>query len=124
MHGNKHSRLKEVIKIIQTQTTRLISDLDESDKFDRTLAITASGFSLDMLTEGRPRLKLLEQVEVLDMIEDMKNHGMHRHFTDGCSTLLFGGGIRRGHVYGKTDDNRPSKIVENPIKIDGIHQTT
>ena len=32
------------------------------------------------------------------IIEDLKNYGMHRHFTDGCSMLMFGGGIKRGHI--------------------------
>ena len=53
----------------------------------------------------------------------MKNYGMHRHFTDGCSVLMFGGGIKRGHVFGKTADERPCKTIENPIKINDLHQT-
>jgi hypothetical protein len=36
---------------------------------------------------------------------------------------MFGGGIKRGHVFGKTADERPCKTVENPIKIDSVHQT-
>lgn len=48
---------------------------------------------------------------------------MHRHFTDGCSILMFGGGIKKGFVYGKTADERPCKTVDKPIRIDKIHQT-
>jgi hypothetical protein len=48
---------------------------------------------------------------------------MHRHFTDGCSILMFGGGVKQGFVYGKTSDERPCKTIEKPIKIDQIHQT-
>jgi hypothetical protein len=62
-------------------------------------------------------------VDVPDIIEDMKNYGMHRHFTDGGSMLMFGGGIKRGSVYGKTADERPCKTIEKPIKIDSVHQT-
>ena len=37
--------------------------------------------------------------------------------------LLFGGGIKKGHVYGKTSDERPCKTIENPVRIAEIHQT-
>ena len=110
-------------KLIDSPIAQLIKDLDLSGKLERTLVIVASEFSRDMLTEGRPDLKVKDQVDVPDIINDLKNYGMHRHFTDGCSILMFGGGIKRGHVFGKTADERPCKTIENPIKIAGIHQT-
>ncbi|MEX2568948.1 MAG: DUF1501 domain-containing protein [Cyclobacteriaceae bacterium] len=122
-HENGHTRLKDMKKLIDAPIAQLIKDLDESGRLDRTMIIVASEFSRDMLTEGRPGAKVKDQVEVPDNIEDMKNYGMHRHFTDGCSILMFGGGIKRGHVYGKTADERPCKSIEKPIKIDSIHQT-
>jgi hypothetical protein len=36
---------------------------------------------------------------------------------------MFGGGIKKGFVYGKTADERPCKTIENPVRIEGIHQT-
>lgn len=87
------------------------------------MVILASEFSRDMMIEGRPDLQVKDQVEVPDIKEDMKNYGMHRHFKVGCSILMFGGGIKRGHVFGKTADERPCKTTEKPIKIDSIHQT-
>ncbi|PRY87595.1 DUF1501 domain-containing protein [Mongoliibacter ruber] len=122
-HDNGHTRLKDMKKLIDAPIAQLIKDLDESGRLERTLVIVASEFSRDMLTEGRPDLKVLDQVDVPEIVEDMKNYGMHRHFTDGCSILMFGGGIKRGHVYGKTADERPCKTIEKPIKIDSIHQT-
>jgi hypothetical protein len=37
--------------------------------------------------------------------------------------LLFGGGIKKGFVYGKTADERPCKTIEKPIRIDQVHQS-
>ena len=75
------------------------------------------------MVEGRPDLKVQEQVEQPDVIQDIKNYGMHRHFTDGCSMLMFGGGIKKGSVYGQTADERPCKTIKNPIVIDQVHQS-
>ena len=122
-HDNGHTRLKDMKKMIDSPIAQLISDLDASGKLERTMVIVASEFSRDMLTEGRPDLKVQDQVQVPDIIEEMKNYGMHRHFTNGCSMLMFGGGIKRGHVFGKTADERPCVTIENPIKIASIHQT-
>lgn len=75
------------------------------------------------MVEGRPDAKVQEQVNQPDILNDMKFYGMHRHFTDGCSMLMFGGGIKKGFVYGKTADERPCKTIEHPIKIEQVHQT-
>jgi hypothetical protein len=36
---------------------------------------------------------------------------------------MFGGGIKRGQLYGLTADERPCKIVKDPITIDDLHAT-
>jgi hypothetical protein len=36
---------------------------------------------------------------------------------------MFGGGVRRGHVYGQTADERPCKIIKDPLVIDDLHAT-
>lgn len=122
-HENGHTRMTGMKKMIDGPVAQLIKDLDERGLLDRTLVILASEFSRDMMVEGRPDLKVLEQVNQPDVLNDIKFYGMHRHFTDGCSILAFGGGIRRGYVYGKTADERPCKTIEKPIKIDQVHQT-
>lgn len=122
-HENGHTRLVEMKKMIDAPIAQLIKDLDESGRLDKTLVILASEFSRDMLMEGRPDLRVLDQVSQPDIIEDIKNYGMHRHFTDGCSMLMFGGGIKKGSVFGKTADERPCKTVDKPIKIAEVHQT-
>jgi hypothetical protein len=122
-HDNGHTRLALMKKQIDMPIAQLVRDLDESGHLDRTLIILASEFSRDMMVEGRPDLKVKEQVDQPDILHELKYYGMHRHFTDGCSVLMFGGGIKKGFAYGKTADERPCKTIENPIKIAALHQT-
>ena len=37
--------------------------------------------------------------------------------------VLFGGGMKKGFVYGKTADERPCMAVENPVTITDLHAT-
>ena len=122
-HENGYTRLIDMKKQIDVPVSQLIKDLKQSGHLDRTLIVLASEFSRDMMTEGRPGAKVQEQVNQPDIIQELKHYGMHRHFTDGCSILMFGGGIKQGHVYGKTADERPCKTIEKPIRIAQIHQT-
>ena len=122
-HENGHTRMVGMKKMIDGPIAQLVKDLDKSGHLDRTMIIVASEFSRDMMVEGRPDAKVKEQVNQPDILHDMKFYGMHRHFTDGCSILMFGGGIKKGFVFGKTADERPCKTIENPIKIEQIHQT-
>ena len=122
-HENGYTRLIDMKKQIDRPVAQLIKDLKQSGHLDRTIVILASEFSRDMMTEGRPGATVKEQVNQPDIINDIKHYGMHRHFTDGCSILMFGGGIKQGYAYGKTADERPCKTIDKPIKIDQIHQT-
>jgi hypothetical protein len=109
-HENGHTRLIGMKAHIDRTVARLIQDLNERGMLDRTMVILASEFSRDMLVEGRPGLKVKDQGDVPDRVEEMKHYGMHRHFTDGCSILMWGGGIT-------------FKAVTEPVCIDQIHQT-
>lgn len=122
-HENGHTRMIDMKKMVDGPIAQLVKDLDQSGHLDRTLIVLASEFSRDMMVEGRPEAKVQEQVNQPDILTEMRHYGMHRHFTDGCSMLMFGGGIKRGSVYGKTADERPCKTIENPIRIEGVHQT-
>ncbi|MDH3243165.1 MAG: DUF1501 domain-containing protein [Saprospiraceae bacterium] len=122
-HENGHTRLVDMKKQIDRPVAQLILDLEERGLLDRTLVILASEFSRDSLVEGRPGQKVKDQVEVPDTIDDMKNYGMHRHFTDGCSLVLWGGGIKKGYVHGETSPVRPFAAVTEPVLIEQIHQT-
>lgn len=122
-HENGHTRLIDMKKQIDRPITQLINDLEERGLLDRTLVILASEFSRDMLIEGRPGAAVKDQVDVPETIEDLKHYGMHRHFTDGASLLMWGGGVKRGFVYGETADERPFKAITEPVTIDQVHQT-
>lgn len=122
-HENGHTRLIDMKKQIDRPIAQLINDLDERGLLDRTLVILASEFSRDMLIEGRPGAAVKDQVDVPETIEDLQHYGMHRHFTDGASLLMWGGGVKKGFVYGETADERPFKAITEPVTIDQVHQT-
>jgi len=48
---------------------------------------------------------------------------MHRHFTAAGSILMFGGGVKRGVVYGRTADERPCTTIERPMPVEDLHAT-
>ncbi|MFM9074756.1 MAG: DUF1501 domain-containing protein [Bacteroidota bacterium] len=122
-HENGHTRMIGMKQQIDGPVAQLIRDLDQSGRLDRTLVILASEFSRDIMVEGRPDARVQEQGDQPDSVPDETFSGLHRPCTDGCSVLMFGGGIRRGFAYGKTADERPCKTIEKPIHIDEIHQT-
>ena len=123
-HDNGHARTKKMKELIDRPVAQLIKDLDQSGHLDRTLIILASEFSRDAVMEGRPGEQVKDQVSTQpDVINDEKHYGMHRHFTDGSSILMWGGGIKNGLVYGKTADERPCTTIENTVVIDQVHQS-
>jgi len=123
-HANGHTRAKQMKALIDKPVSQLIKDLDESGHLDRTLIILASEFSRDAIMEGRPGEEVKDQARNQpDIIQEVKHYGMHRHFTDGGSILMWGGGIEKGLVYGRTADERPCVSIEKPVIIDQVHQS-
>ena len=122
-HENGHTRTAEMKRQIDAPVAQLVLDLEERGLLDRTLVVLASEFSRDLLVEGKPDRKVKDQVDVPDTITEMKHYGMHRHFTDAGCVLLFGGGMRRGHVHGVTADERPCRTLEGRVVIEDLHAT-
>jgi hypothetical protein len=122
-HEDGHTRLRELKHRIDRPVSQLVLDLEERGLLDRTLIVLASEFSRDMLTEGKPDNKVKDQVEVPDVVSELKHFGMHRHFTDAGCVLLFGGGVRKGLLYGETADERPCKTIKDPVYIEDLHAT-
>lgn len=122
-HENGHTRTAEMKKQIDAPIAQLVLDLEERGLLDRTLIVVASEFSRDLLVEGKPEKTVKDQVVVPDTITEPKHYGMHRHFTDAGCVLLFGGGMRRGHVHGVTADERPCRTLQDRVVIEDLHAT-
>jgi len=122
-HENGHSRVEGMKQSIDRPISQLILDLESRGLLDRTLVVLASEFGRDMLTEGKPGLAVQDQVTVPEKMTHPKHYGMHRHFTEATSVLLFGGGIKKGYLHGITADERPCKVVRDPVSIENLHAT-
>lgn len=123
-HESGHETAVRMKQEVDRPIAQLILDLEERGLLDRTLVIIASEFSRDMIIEGVPGSVAKDQSRAkVDRLGEMKHYGLHRHFTGGTSVVLFGGGVKKGFVYGKTADERPLVAVENPVPISDLHAT-
>jgi hypothetical protein len=110
--------------MIDLPIATLIRDLEARGLLDRTLVIIASEFSRDMMIEGVPGSEAKDQARVKsDTLENSTHYGLHRHFTGGSSVVMFGGGMKRGHVHGATADERPLVAIKDPVSITDLHAT-
>ena len=123
-HANGHTTLVEMKKQIDSPIAQLIRDLEASKLLDRTLVILASEFSRDMLIEGKPGSNAKDQTtHKVDKFTEMKHYGQHRHFTGGMSFVMWGGGMKKGALYGETAPQRPFMAVKNPVSVMDLHAT-
>ncbi len=123
-HADGHDTVVRMHREMDQPVAQLILDLEQRGLLDRTLIVLASEFSRDALIEGVPGSKATDQATVKgDTLETAKHYGLHRHFTGGTSVVLFGGGMKRGHLYGQTADERPLVAVKNPVSITDLHAT-
>ncbi len=124
-HHTGHDRAAQMKQQIDRPVAQLVRDLEERGMLDRTLIVLASEFSRDALLEGAPDNPALPGLDLrkLPAVTEPKHYGLHRHFTGAGSVLMFGGGVKRGYVHGKTADERPCKAIEKPVTITDLHQT-
>ena len=123
-HEHGHERAEAMKKIIDAPVAQLIRDLDARGLLDRTLVILASEFGRDAMTEGKVGKEVKDQaINIPDVMSEPRHYGMHRHFTAAGSILMFGGGIKKGVVYGKTAEERPCTTIENPVVMEDLHAT-
>ena len=124
-HKDGHTRTAKLKQQIDRPVAQLIRDLEARGLLDRTLVILASEFSRDAMVEGALSVNPngTGGVGAAKAFEKPEHYGLHRHFTGAGSVLMFGGGVKRGYVHGRTADERPCVAVENPVTIAQLHQT-
>src|ERR1017187_6364020 len=122
-HENGHQRALAMKQQIDRPVAQLILDLEERGLLNRTLVVLASEFGRDAITEGKVGKEVKDQSNTPDVMLEPKHYGMHRHFTAAGSVVMFGGGIKRGTVYGKTAEERPCTTIDNPVPVGDLHAT-
>ena len=123
-HENGHTTVRRLKQEVDRPIAQLILDLEQRGLLDRTLVIIASEFSRDMMIEGVPGSNAKDQSRAkTETLSEMKHYGLHRHFTGGTSVAMFGGGVKKGFLYGRTADERPLLAVENPVSVEDLHAT-
>jgi hypothetical protein len=123
-HGSGHDTLVRMHKEIDLPIATLIRDLEARGLLERTLVVIATEFSRDAMVEGTVGSTAGDQAAHKgDTMEDPKHYGLHRHFTGGCSVAMFGGGVKKGFLYGKTAPERPCLAIENPVSVSDMHAT-
>lgn len=123
-HENGHERAAAMKRLIDAPIAQLVRDLDERGLLDRTLVILASEFGRDAVTEGKVGKEVKDQaINIPDVMAEPRHYGMHRHFTAAGSLLMFGGGVKKGFVYGRTAEERPCTTIENPVVMEDLHAT-
>ena len=85
----------------------LINDLEERGLLDETLVLIGSEF-------GRTPVVNLGGFR---SVHNGRDHNVH-----GFTYLLAGGGVKRGHIHGSTDDFG-FKAAENPVHVHDLHAT-
>ena len=123
-HNDGHETVARLHREIDLPISTLVQDLDERGLLDRTLVVIASEFSRDAMIEGKPGSNAGDQATFRgDTMSELKHYGLHRHFTGGTSVVMFGGGMKRGFLYGATADERPLVAIKDPVSIMDLHAT-
>jgi arylsulfatase A-like enzyme len=123
-HANGHTTVKKMKQDIDRPIAQLILDLEARGLLDRTLVVLASEFSRDMIVEGKPGSSAQDQAtEKVDVFKELKHYGQHRHFTGSSSIVLWGGGMKRGFLYGESAGERPFMATKHPVSVMDLHAT-
>ena len=127
MHESGRTRMIEMKRQVDRPIGQLIKDLAERGLLDRTLVMISTEFGRTIASEpaaGKEPDGFAERHtgEKL-IIESDKMYGFHGHFSSGNSLVFFGGGFKKGFVYGRTADRHPMIPIENPVRLEDVHAT-
>ena len=109
-HGQIRQRLPDVCRQIDQPIAGLLTDLRARGMLDETLLVWSGEF-------GRTPYE-----QDLSMGKDPKTNYGRGHNPYGFTTLMAGGGITGGIVYGKTDDYS-YHVVEDKVHVHDLHAT-
>ncbi len=127
MHEDGWSRMVEMKKQIDGPIAQLIRDLADRGLLERTQVVLATEFGRTIANQPKAGVEPIGFAESQSgeklVIEDKKMYGFHGHFSSANCMLLFGGGFKRGFVYGKSADRHPMLPVENPVTLTDLHAT-
>ena len=127
MHENGRARMIEMKRQVDRPIAQLIKDLEQRGLLDRTLVMISTEFGRTIASApaaGQEPDGFAERHTGEDLvIENDKMYGFHGHFSSGNNLLFFGGGFKKGFVYGKTADHHPMVPVENPVRLEDVHAT-
>lgn len=100
-HANNFPAMRQLGAIIDPAVASLISDLRSSGLLDRTLVLMLSEF-------GRtPRIN---------------ERAGRDHYPRVFSSMIAGGGVRRGFVYGRSSEDG-TEVADKPVTIADLHAT-
>lgn len=127
MHESGCTRMIEMKRQVDRPITQLIKDLDQRGLLERTLVMITTEFGRTIASDpaaGKEPDGFAEQNtgEKL-VIENEKMYGFHGHFSSGNCLLFFGGGFKKGFVFGKTAERHPMLPLENPVRLEDVHAT-
>jgi Protein of unknown function (DUF1501) len=123
-HENGHTTAQRMKALIDRPVARLILDLEARGLLDRTLVVLASEFSRDMMIEGVPGSTARDQSRAkAEVMQELEQYGLHRHFTGSSSVVLFGGGMKRGFLFGESAAERPCVVTKDPVSVTDLHAT-
>ncbi|MDF2376769.1 MAG: DUF1501 domain-containing protein [Verrucomicrobiales bacterium] len=100
-HVNNFVEVPERCDILDRGLSALVQDLEANGMLEETLIVLASEFGRTPKING--------------------NEGRD-HYPKAFTTLLAGGGVKGGTVYGKTDENG-ADVVENKVSIPDLNAT-
>lgn len=121
MHENGHSRMVEMKRQIDRPIAQLIRDLDQRGLLDRTLVVISTEFGRTIASQPAAGVEpdgFAERHTGENLVlENERMFGFHGHFSSTNCMLFFGGGFKRGFVFGKTADRHPMVPVEQPAHL-------